>query len=162
MKKTILILVSFLVLSCSSNNDEPVVTPFEPVTITPILISKRFTINPSVGIAQQNSIIINISEWNVLIDQINNYYQPFGVDFIQNHFLESTIDFNNFIVLAVFDKPYSNGGHSIDITNIIEFETNIVVTVEKLQTGNTSSSGTQPYHIVKIPITTKPIVFNML
>lgn len=56
---------------------------------------------------------------------------------------------------------YGNGGHTIDITNITEFETTIVVTVENLQTGNTSGVFvTQPYHIVKIPKATKPIVFE--
>ena len=54
-------------------------------------------------------------------------------------------------VIAIFDRVYGNGGNSIDITNITEFETNIIVTVENLQTGNTSSVVTQPYHIVKIP-----------
>jgi hypothetical protein len=70
------------------------------------------------------------------------------------------IDYANYTVIVVIDRIYGNGGHSIDITNITEFETNIIVTVENLQTGNTFSVVTQPYHIVKIPKATKPIVFE--
>lgn len=84
---------------------------------------------------------------------LGNYYT-------ENNFEETTIDFANFTVIAVFDQVHGNGGHSIDITNITEYENNIVVTVENLQTGNTSSVGTQPYHIVKIPRNPKPIVFE--
>jgi hypothetical protein len=83
-----------------------------------------------------------------------------GNYFTENYFTETNIDFNNFMVIVVIDIGYSNVGHSIDITNIVEYETNIVVTLQNLQTGNEQSVATQPYHIVKIPKTTKPIVFE--
>ena len=161
MKNLILIFFSFILLSCNNDDDvAPVVTPpFVPVVIEPILISKR-NINPSVNIDQQKTVINTILEWNTLLNQIDIFYQPFGIDFTTQNFTETTVDFTNYTVIAIFDRVYGNGGNSIDITNITEFETNIIVTVENLQTGNTSSVITQPYHIVKIPKATKPIVFE--
>jgi hypothetical protein len=159
MKKLFLLLFSLMVISCNDDDVAPVVTPpFVPVVIEPILISKR-DITPNV-INPQKTVIDTNEEWNALLNQIDNFYQPFGIDFMTLYFSESIIDFNNYTVISIFDRGYSNGGHSIDITNITEFEDNIIVTVENLQTGNTSSVGTQPYHIVKIPKATKPIVFE--
>lgn len=160
MKKLFLLLFSLMVISCNDDDVAPVVTPpFVPVVIEPILISKR-NINPSVNIDQQKTVINTILEWNTLLNQIDIFYQPFGIDFTTQNFTETTVDFTNYTVIAIFDRVYGNGGNSIDITNITEFETNIIVTVENLQTGNTSSVITQPYHIVKIPKATKPIVFE--
>jgi hypothetical protein len=160
MKNLILIFFSFILLSCNNDDDvAPVVTPpFVPVVIEPILISKR-DITPNV-INPQKTVIDTNEEWNALLNQIDNFYQPFGIDFMTLYFSESIIDFNNYTIITVFDQVYNNGGHSVDIMNITEFEDNIKVTVENLQTGNTSNVGTQPYHIVKIPKATKPIVFE--
>ena len=160
MKNLILIFFSFILLSCNNDDDvAPVVTPpFVPVIIEPILISKR-DITPNV-INPQKTVIDTNEEWNALLNQIDNFYQPFGIDFMTLYFSESIIDFNNYTIITVFDQVYNNGGHSVDIMNITEFEDNIKVTVENLQTGNTSNVGTQPYHIVKIPKATKPIVFE--
>jgi hypothetical protein len=76
-----------------------------------------------------------------------------------NLFTETTIDFNNYQIIAVFDSVYGNGGHSIDIVNVLENKTNIVVTVQKLLTGNVTATISQPYHIIKIPRSTKPVIF---
>ena len=159
MKKLFLLLFFLMVISCNDDDVAPVVTPpFVPVVIEPILISKR-DITPNV-INPQKTVIDTNEEWNALLNQIDNFYQPFGIDFMTLYFSESIIDFNNYTIITVFDQVYNNGGHSVDIMNITEFEDNIKVTVENLQTGNTSNVGTQPYHIVKIPKATKPIVFE--
>ncbi|WP_297868401.1 protease complex subunit PrcB family protein [uncultured Flavobacterium sp.] len=160
MKNLFLLLVSCIIVSC--NNDEPETTPpFVPVTINPTLISKRNVgVSSSVGISEQKTIYNESTNWNLLLNQIDSYYLPLGEDYLAQHFIETNVDFTNFTVIAVFDQVYGGGGHSIDITNITEYESNIVVTVENLLTGNGSSVVTQPYHIVKIPKTTKPIVFE--
>jgi hypothetical protein len=160
MKKIILILVSFLTISCN-NNDEPTPALFIPITINSTLVGK-YRLSGSEGVMQQNFIINNNSDWVNLKNQIDSQFIAIGLGnyHTENNFEETTIDFTNFTVIAIFDQVYGNGGHSIDITNITEYETNLIVTVENLQTGNTSSSYSQPYHIVKIPKTTKPIVFQ--
>jgi hypothetical protein len=160
MKNLFLLLVSFIFLSCN-NTDEPTPIPFVPITISPALVGKG-NLNGSEGVNQQN-IIINIeTDWNNLKNQIDSQYIAIGEGnyYTENNFTETMVDFTNFTVITVFDQVYGNSGHSIDITNITEYENNIVVTVENLQTGNASSVITQPYHIVKIPKATKPIVFE--
>jgi hypothetical protein len=167
MKNLFLILVSIIMVSCN-NNDEPTPqpiptpVPFVPVTITPSMIAKRNDKGPTDGISNENFIISNDSNWTNIKNLMDAPYIAIGLGnyYTNQYFTETTINFNNFTVIAVFDQVYGTGGHSIDITNITEYEDNIVVTVENLQTGNFSSVVTQPYHIVKIPKATKPIVFE--
>jgi hypothetical protein len=164
MKNLFLLFISFIIVSCN-NNDEPTPqpiptpVPFVPMTITSSLVGKN-RLNGSEGVNQQENVINNETVWNNLKNQIDSYYSTFGINYTEQYFAETTINFNNFTVIAVFDQVYGTGGHSIDITNITEYENNIVVTVENLQTGNASTVITQPYHIVKIPKATKPIVFE--
>ena len=162
MKKLFLLLFSLMVISCNDDDVEPVIIPpFVPVVIEPILISKR-SINSTLDIVQQNTVFNSEINWNLLLNQFDAPFISIGLGnyFTESYFEETVIDFTNYTVIVVIDRIYGNGGHSIDITNITEFETTIVVTVENLQTGNTSSVVTQPYHIVKIPKATKPIVFE--
>ena len=161
MKNLFLLLVSFIILSCN-NNDEPTPIPFVPLTIIPAIIAKRNDKGPTEGISNENFIINDNPNWTNIKNLMDAPYIAIGLGnyYTENHFSETTIDFTNFTVIAVFDQVYGNGGHSVDITGITEYENNIIVTVENLQTGNASSVITQPYHIVKIPKATKPIVFE--
>lgn len=164
MKKIILIVVSIiLVFSCDSDNEQTNAV-FDPVEITAYLIGKKY-FSPSAGVSQQNSVINDEVAWTNLKNQIDSQYIEIGLGnyYTQNNFEETTIDFNNFIVIAVIDQFYTNGGYTIDITNITEFENEIVVTIENLNsTGNGSNVAIQPYHIVKIPKVNKPIFFNKI
>ena len=54
----------------------------------------------------------------------------------------------------------SNGGHSIDITRVTEFEDKISVQIKNILQGDATLVITQPYHIVKIARSNKLIVFN--
>jgi hypothetical protein len=162
VKNLFLFLISFIILSCNNNDEpEPITAPFVPIIINPSLVGKQ-NLNGSEGVIQQNIIINNNSDWVNLKNQIDSQFIAIGLGnyHTENNFEETTIDFSNFTVIAVIDQVYGNGGHTLDITNITEYETNVIVTVENLETGNTSSSYSQPYHIVKIPKTIKPIVFQ--
>lgn len=79
---------------------------------------------------------------------------------VTKNFTTTTIDFNKYQIIAVFDNIKTTGGYSIDITSVVENRNNIVVTIKRLLTGDNSTVMTQPFHIVKIPKTTKPIVFE--
>jgi hypothetical protein len=76
---------------------------------------------------------------------------------VSTNFTEIDIDFNNYIIIAVFleVKPVN---WLVEITNIMENEDNILVSQEDTEGGFLTID--QPYHIVKIPITDKPIVFE--
>src|SRR5690606_41552313 len=107
------------------------------------------------NIETSNLILENTSSLNDIIDKINT------VNNVSDNFTETDIDFSQYLVIAVFDEIYSNGGHTIDIIKIVENEVNIIITVDKLLNGDASSVITQPYHIIKIPKTEKPIIFEV-
>ena len=160
MKNLFLFLFSFILLGCN-NDDEPTPTPFVNININSTLVGKH-NLNGSENILQQNIIIDNNIDWENLKNQIDAQYIAIGLGnyYTDNNFAITNIDFINYTVIAVFDQVYGNSGHSIDITNITEYQSNIIVNIEYLQNGNQFSVVTQPYHIVKIPKATKPIVFQ--
>lgn len=106
------------------------------------------------NIPKQNIVITNANDWNILLERMNSYYQSQG---FKNSFSE--IDFDKDMVIAVFDDVQNHCCDTIDITEIFESESNVVISVRKLWFG-ASSAIAQPFHIVKIAKNTKPIKFN--
>ena len=148
MKNLILSLFTFFTISCS-NDTQSNSTTLTP--ITPVLIGKSSISDPSIPL--QNVSITNQTQWNSLLTSMNS------VNNVSNSFTEQNIDFNNFDVIAVFRNPISNSSSTVDITNIEENQTNRFVTVQNLTDG-ISGDVAQPFHIVKIPKSTKPILFQ--
>ena len=140
--------IFFILNSCSDNEQTA-------ESKTPIMIS-QIGKGEMVGkdIPQQNTLITNSTQWNNFLTILNNPNN------ISNGFTETNIDFNQFMVIAVIDQVYLNGGHSVDIITVDEDPQNIFVDVEKLLPGNLTAVVTQPYHIVKIPKSTKPVIFQ--
>ena len=147
MKTLILTFISFfMLLSCSNSDDS-----FTPQNITPTLIGKNSISNPSTPL--QNSLITSQVQWDNLLSIMNS------TNNVSNNFLETNIDFNNFDIIAVFRNPISNSSSTVDITSIVETGNQRAVTVQNLIDG-VSADVAQPFHIVKIPKSTKPIVFQ--
>lgn len=135
--------------SCSNIDDRTI-----PRTINPIQIGKGELYGAgSENIPKQNIVITNKSDWANLVNAINSNGN------ISNGFTEVEIDFTCFQIIAVFDDVKPNGGHSIDIIEVIENEGDIVVIIKNILTGDATQVITQPFHIVKIPRSSKPIVF---
>jgi hypothetical protein len=126
-----------------------------PVEIEPVLIGKG-DLHPA-GFTEPNTVINRIitseEEWN----ELKTTMREKG-----NTLMETDIDFSACQVIAIFDEIHGTNGWSIDITGIVEYSDRIVVSVTNLQTG--AGGGytvlTQPYHIVKIPVSAKEIVFQ--
>ncbi len=134
--------------SCSKTDED-----LNPINFTPIG-QKNLYGSGRENIVQQNLIISNSKTWNELMTKMNS------VNNNSEGFTETNIDFANFMVIAVFDKVYGNGGHSIDITKITETENKIIVTIDNVLKGDATLVMTQPYHIVKIKKTDKLIIFE--
>jgi hypothetical protein len=150
MKTLILSLVLFLLLSCTNNDDNQSVTNLAtPITFT--LIGKNSISNPSPLL--QNVLIANQTQWNTLLTSMN------AVNIVSTNFSETNINFNNFDVIAVFRSPISNSASTVDIISIEENYTNRIVSVQNLINGDATDVA-QPFHIVKIPKSTKPVVFQ--
>ena len=107
--------------------------------------------NGDENISQSNLVINNQTEWQSLIDQMNS------VNNVSDTFSETSVDFTNFSVIAIF-LDIKQSGWEITINNITENETNISVSILETKMDNTVI--TQPFHIVKIPKTNKEIVIE--
>ena len=156
MKKifTLLVIAVFLV-SCTSSTPNRTSQVFQPQNIVPTLILQSNLYGAGQeNILEQRTVIDNAADFNILINKMNivnnTMFPP----------ISTSVDFNTHKVIAVFDQIRGNGGHSIDITNVVENQNNVTVTVQRLLTGGLTTVVTQPFHIVKIPTTNKPIIFN--
>jgi hypothetical protein len=152
MKKIFLFsVVALLFLNCSPQDDST-----EQSYITPTLISKGFLAgNGEENIAQQNLVIRNSEDWNALKARMNT------VNPETDNFSETDIDFTQFQILAVFDEVKNSGGYEIIITDIVENSYNVAATVVHIAPGDLGAAVmTQPYHIVKMPVNPKQVVFN--
>lgn len=150
MKKLLLLLlISILFFNYSCTDKDENIESKTPINLQ--LIGKGELIGNS--LPQQNLVITNSAQWTTLLNTLD------ANNNVSGGFTETNIDFNQYMVIAVFDQTYLNGGHSIDIMTVNENSQNIEVDVEKLLQGNVTSIVTQPYHIVKIPKTAKPVIF---
>ena len=149
MKTIILILSVFLATSCSSDDDNQTAQS-TPITFTEIGKGALFG-NGTEGITQSNMVIDNSTDWQNLMTQMDSYSN------VTTQFSETNIDFNTYTVIGIFleVKP---SGWEVEISNIEENTTNIMVS--KTETEAINSVITQPFHIVKIPVTNKPIEFE--
>ena len=80
-------------------------------------------------------------------------------EFVDN-FNEININFNEFIIIAVITENQPNTGYSVSVNEIIENKNSINVFSEIQYTGSGYTRIVQPFHIVKIPSTSKEIVFE--
>lgn len=152
MKKYLMIFVfSLFLMSC--NSDDEATTTMIPIETT--LIGKgNLHGGSSQGVNQQNITITNETDWNALITLLD------AVNPVSDSFTETDINFNDFTLIVAIDQVRPNGGHELDIA-INSNSENIIVTVTDISPqGNATTVITQPYHIVKIPKTTLPIVFQ--
>lgn len=152
--KTIILFFSLIICLFSCNNDDDDVDDslmFQPMEISFVEIIKGdLNGNGDENISESNIIINDDTDWQNLIAQIDTVNQE------SNSFSETSIDFTNFTVIAIFldVKPTS---WEVEITNIIEDET--TMTVKSQDMASDISTITQPYYIAKIPKTNKEFIF---
>ncbi|MCD1118328.1 protease complex subunit PrcB family protein [Chryseobacterium turcicum] len=152
MKKYLIILLySMLFIMTSCHGEDENVENKNQINFQ--LIGKGNLIGNYVN--PQNTIITNSIQWNNFLNQIDSTTHQTSASFITTY-----IDFNEFIAIIVVDEIYPSGGHSIDITKMEDHPKYITINVEKSLKENATSVLTQPYHIVKIPKTTKSLLFN--
>ncbi|UYN85244.1 MAG: protease complex subunit PrcB family protein [Cyclobacteriaceae bacterium] len=138
----ILAVIFLFAFSCEEKKvDKPQI--FEVITIG------KGDLNGTQNIPKQNLVITNQTEWTDLLNVMETV----------SNITETNVDFTRFHIIAVFDEVKGNGGHSIDITEVVEAEDSINVKVENLKTGDATLIITQPYHIVKFTKSSKPVVF---
>ncbi len=147
--KTIYVLLFLLTSTLISCNKENIEKQY-PNYITPVNLAKGAT-NPVLN--NDNYVIKDSTEWNNFLTMISE-----GIN-VNYYFSQLNIDFSQDMVIAIIDVAYPTGGWTVDITSIIETSNNIEVTFTHLNTGNDTMVSEQPFHIVKIPKSNKPINF---
>lgn len=139
-------------LSCSNNDD----APFTPVNIEfDVIGSGNLAAPVSVDILPGNYIINNPVLWLELLNKMNSVNPD-----TTSSFTSTNTNFQTHQIIAVFDELRGNPGWLIKIESIIENENNIIINVVNLNPRSIQSAMRQPYQIVRIPITTKPILFE--
>ncbi len=159
MKPICILAIPFILLiSCTKNEGmfkKDISNP-KSSKVEFVQIAKSNIYGYSDQMPQVNLVITSSDRWKKLINQMNNVKNG-----TSESFTETSVDFNKYIVLAVFDSVYRNGGHSIDISDVVESNYNIVATIEYQNPyGDLTSIMTQPFEIIKITKTTKQVTFN--
>lgn len=144
-------IIIVLMTSCTENDNDEL---FYSVNFTQIAQGNLYGAGAE-NIGKQNLLISDSSSWSELMNKMNT------INNVSNSFSETSIDFDDYMIVAVFDDIKSHGGHSIDITRIVENEDSTLITVENKLTGNETTVMTQPFHIVKIPKTDKLVTFRI-
>ena len=103
-------------------------------------------------ISNSKFVIKNKTDWNKLKTQLGNFHT--------DKFKEKDIDFNKYMVIAVFDETRPYIGYSIHIAQIFSTRNRLVITVHNENKGGLGAMQTIPFHIVKVPLIEKPVVFN--
>jgi hypothetical protein len=135
------------------NDDDSSPAPFEPVTITPVLIGKGF-FSSQENLTPANLVITNQASWSQFLTQINTSYN------YSSTFSETAIDFTTYQIIATIDRQRPDTGHSVNIDTVTENENDIIVNFSLQNSGDGFTAIIQPYHIVKIPRSSKPVIFQ--
>ncbi len=145
MKTIVLIFSIMLAVSCDSDT-----VTVQATDITFIEIGQG-SLNGTEGVLESNLVINNQTDWESLIDQMD------AINNTSGGFSETEIDFDNYIVLAVIlgVKPT---GWEVEINCVKENDDNVLVTTE--ETEYVSAVISQPFHIVKIPVNDKSVIFE--
>lgn len=146
--RTLFLLSLLLTLNCE-NDDENTQTE-TAVKYSEIAKGALFG-NGEEGIAKSNLVISVQTDWENLMNQMNS------VNNVTDDFVETEIDFNNFEIIVVFLEVKGNGWE-IEISEITENESLIFVSTTEMEFA--TSVMNQPFHIVKIPVTEKTIIFE--
>lgn len=104
---------------------------------------------------QANCVINDADEW---ADVWNQHVQIF---FPQSPPPE--VDFSNTTIIAVFMGQFNTGGYGIEVKEISDTGSAVVVRAEKSHPGKgciVTTALSQPYHIVKVDKIDKPVTFE--
>src|SRR5690606_35774128 len=134
-------------INCSSDDNNE---SFSPQNIDFTTIGQGVAIVNLMTIEQQNITITNQTDWSQFLESF-----PHAAEIS-----ETSIDFNTFQVIVSIDEERGHTGHWVEITEIIENENNITVTIVTGEYDSGFTTICRPYHIVKITKSDKPVVFE--
>lgn len=155
MKKLLLCAVlAFVAVSCQDDENTPENQPAN-ITFTQVSKSELYG-NGAENISQGNVVVNTTAQWQELLDKMT------AVNDLPEDFTDTDIDFGQYTVIASFDEVKPNGGFAVNVTSVVNTGESVTVTVAYFSGGDGTGATVmnQPYHIVKIPKTTLPIIFE--
>ena len=152
MKVLLVLLLPIIILNCSQKLT-PIKNSQEQFTPTTIAKGELHGAGEE-GITKSTVVIKDESTWNALMAKMN------AVNPVTESFTETSIDFSKYHLIAVFESLKNTGGFSIEV-NCLETPDKIRVQCKTIgPSGFATMIMTQPYYIIKIPITGKDIVIE--
>nr|BFF35157.1 hypothetical protein BACT7_00190 [Tenacibaculum mesophilum] len=146
IKYLLFLLVVVFFSSCTNNED----SFFKSSIVEFVTIGKgALHGNGEEGVAESNVVIRNTNDWENLISQMNI------VNNVSDNFSEIEVNFDDFIIVAVF-LEIKGSGWDVEIKSVTETKENVFLVIE--ETAYDSSVITQPFHIIKIPKTNKKVI----
>lgn len=159
MKKKFLLLFLIVFISCTKDNSDNVnETPFTPINLASVIVVNGYIANdpnvfPNTG---QNAVINNQTDYSIFINKIisRNLTSYEGSTATTVNFIDKT-------VLTIVYNVVNEANHKLIIDNVLENSTNIVVHYHKINLYPDIQLPviSQPYIILEIPKSTKPVVF---
>ena len=153
MKRFSILLMICFIIGCSKDNNG--IVPEEEFVFKNILKSETGLANPF-QVPKQQLIIKTLAEWKLLLSKMNSDDQN------TCKLATADLNFDAYSIVAVIDEVKGSTGYVVTITNVVEHTEKLIITI-KYTTLNNPTSGpmnTQPFHIIKIHKTNKPIEFN--
>jgi len=132
-----------------------------PITITPVLIEEGIGGFGNSSGKEEIFVIKTEEEWDNLMCFRSQFCDDSCVTACRRDLAEKNINFDMSQVIAVIDEVRPSTGWRINIVSIKEYSDDIVVNIYiKVPKGTELDMLTQPYQIVKIPVTSKDVVFK--
>jgi len=149
-KIALMSLVLLLFNACKKSSD------FQSKLVNPILIGRGDIHNEGDLVFEpQNTAITSAVVWEDFLTKID----PLLLD---GTLVGTDIDFEENIVIALFDEVYTTTGTSIEISSIVEEEDFVVIRIVQGVAGTYGCTlQCQPFYIVKIPRIDKPLAFEL-
>jgi len=145
--KIVLILILFNFITSCSNEETDTSISFTNIS------KNALGGNGLEGISSSNLVIKTNTEWEDLISQVNT------LENFSENFSEISIDFNEYMLIAVFLEVKTYGSE-VEITQIIETTSELIVSAQETENPVITNVITQPFHIVKVIKSDKSVVFE--
>ena len=157
--KKYLFLTAFIFLYNCNSDDNNTINKFKNNKIEFEILMKGNILEPNeYNIPEFNpqySIITDSQNWNTFNNLLTNFSNK-DQEITNNN---TPIDFNNYVVLKIFDEVKFAGLHSINVDSIIEQEIDVKIYIKKVQIYDNAFPVTQPYNVIKFNKINKPITY---
>ncbi len=157
--QTFVLISTFILYSCEETSQNQTQEDEEIITssiATELVYKGQLGGGGTEGIQKQETHVTNTEDWEALLEKMDS------VNSVSENFSNTPIDFTTHTIVAVFDEVRNSGGYDVSITMESTTE-NQVARICYSAPGSdeiVTLAITQPFCIVKIPISETALIFN--